>query len=133
MQRKLVAAATASIGLKEGTTAARMELNTLLGQFDLFNGQLEAIMTQVLHILDNIPGAAEMLTVPGVGVVTVAGFLAEVGDLNNYDHGQQIIRLAGLNLIENSSGKRKGKTGISKRGRSRLRALLFRAVLPLIA
>jgi transposase len=110
-----------------------MELNTLLGQFDLFNGQLEAIMTQVLHILDNIPGAAEMLTVPGVGVVTVAGFLAEVGDLNNYDHGQQIIRLAGLNLIENSSGKRKGKTGISKRGRSRLRALLFRAVLPLIA
>lgn len=32
-----------------------------------------------------------MLTVPGVGVITVAGFLAEVGDLNNYDHGQQII------------------------------------------
>ena len=57
-----------------------------------------------------------MLTVPGVGAITVAGFLAEVGDLNNYDHGQQIIRLAGLNLKENSSGKRKGKTGITKRG-----------------
>jgi hypothetical protein len=39
-----------------------------------------------------------------------------VGDLSKYDHGQQIIRLTGLNLIENSSGKRKGKTGISKRG-----------------
>src|SRR5690606_28589553 len=74
-----------------------------------------------------------MLTVPGVGVVTVAGFLAEVGNLSNYDHGQQIIRLAGLSLKENSSGKRKGKTGISKRGRSRLRALLFRAVMPMVA
>ncbi|WP_376775292.1 IS110 family transposase [Cohnella nanjingensis] len=46
---------------------------------------------------------------------------AEVGDLTCYDHGQQIIRLAGLNMKENSSGKRKGKTGITKRGRSRLR------------
>ncbi|MFB6367931.1 transposase, partial [Paenibacillus elgii] len=113
--------------------AARMELSTLLGQFDLFSEQLEAIIKQVMQILENIPGAAHMLSMPGVGAVTVAGFLAEVGNLNNYDHGQQIIRLAGLNLKENSSGKRKGKTGISKRGRSRLRALLFRAVMPMVA
>lgn len=57
-----------------------------------------------------------MLTVPGVEAITVAGFLAEVGDLNNYDYGQQIIRLAALNLKESSSGKRKGKTEISKGG-----------------
>lgn len=129
----LCAAAAVSIGLTEGTVAARMELVTLLGQFDLFNEQLETIMAKVMEILESIPGAAQMLTVPGVGAITVAGFLAEVGDLNNYDHGQQIIRLAGLNLKENSSGKRKGKTGISKRGRSRLRALLFRAVMPMVA
>ncbi|MCP3773754.1 transposase [Paenibacillus sp. MZ04-78.2] len=128
-----MATASTSIGLTEGVTAARVELATLLQQFDLFSEQLETIMAQVLKILENIPGTAQMLTVPGVGVVTVAGFLAEVGDINNYDHGQQIIRLAGLNLKENSSGKRKGKTGISKRGRSRLRALLFRAVMPMVA
>ncbi len=130
---KLYAAASVSIGLTEGNVAASMELHTLLGQFDLFNDQLETIIEQVMQILENIPGAAQMLTVPGVGTITVAGFLAEVGDLSNYDHGQQIIRLSGLNLKENSSGKRKGKTGISKRGRSRLRALLFRAVLPMLA
>ena len=129
----LCAAATVSIGLTEGVEAARIELSTLLGQYDLFSEQLETIMAKVMEILEGIPGAAEMLTVPGVGAITVAGFLAEVGDLNNYDHGQQIIRLAGLNLKENSSGKRKGKTGISKRGRSRLRALLFRAVMPMVA
>lgn len=130
---KLYAVASTSIGLTEGVTAARVELTALLQQFDLFNEQLETIMAQVVQILENIPGTAQMLTVPGVGVVTVAGFLAEVGDIHNYDHGQQIIRLAGLNLKENSSGKRKGKTGISKRGRSRLRALLFRAVMPMVA
>lgn len=130
---KLLATAATSIGLTEGATGARIELKALLQQFDLFSEQLETIMVEVLKILEKIPGTAQMLTVPSVGVVTVAGFLAEVGDLHKYDHGQQIIRLAGLNLRENSSGKRKGKTGISKRGRSRLRALLFRAVMPMVA
>ncbi|MNG10835.1 Transposase IS116/IS110/IS902 family protein [compost metagenome] len=35
--------------------------------------------------------------------------------------------------MENSSGIRKGQTGITKRGRSRLRALLFRAIMPMVA
>ncbi|CAM4227258.1 transposase [Paenibacillus alkaliterrae] len=90
---KLCAAAASSIGLTEGLAAARMELAALLEQYDLFTKQLEATMEKVMQILERIPGAPEMLTVPGVGVITVAGFLAEVGDLKNYDHGQQIIRL----------------------------------------
>lgn len=130
---QLHAAATASIGLTEGLQAARIELASLLDQFDLFVKQEETVIAEVTKILEKIPGTKHMLSVPGIGVLTVAGFLAEVGDLKNYDHGQQIIRLAGLNLTENSSGKRKGKTGISKRGRSRLRGILFRAILPMVA
>lgn len=130
---KLFATAEKSIGLTEGLRAARMELMSLLDQFELFSKQVEVAMNQVMDILSEIPGTTQMMNIPGVGVVTVAGFLAEVGDLNHYDHGQQIIRLAGLNLKENSSGKRKGKTGITKRGRSRLRALLFRCVMPMVA
>jgi transposase len=130
---KLFATAETSIGLTEGLRAARMELMSLLDQFELFSKQAETTMNTVMDILREIPGTDQMLNVPGVGAVTVAGFLAEVGDLSSYDHGQQIIRLAGLNLKENSSGKRKGKTGITKRGRSRLRALLFRCVMPMVA
>lgn len=130
---RLHTAAAASIGLTEGLAAAKIELTMLLEQYELYTKQEEAIMLEVTQILEDIPGTKEMLSVPGIGVLTIAGFLAEVGDLNQYDHGQQIIRLAGLNLTENSSGKRKGKTGISKRGRSRLRSLLFRAILPMVS
>ena len=130
---RLVMIAKISVGLREGLTAARLELTALLEQYDLFARQRDEIMAQVEQLLNQIPGTEEMLSVPGMGVTTLAGFLAEVGELQGYDHGQQIIRLAGLNLKENSSGKRKGKTGISKRGRSRLRALLFRAILPMVA
>lgn len=42
----------------------------------------------------------------------LAGFLAEFGDLSGYEHGQQLIRLAGLNLKENSSGKKKASPAL---------------------
>lgn len=74
-----------------------------------------------------------MMSIPCIGIITVAGFLAEVGDLSRYDHSQQIVRHAGLSLCEDSSGLRKGETVITKRGRCRLRALLFRAALISVA
>ena len=39
----------------------------------------------------------------------------------------------GLSLKENSSGKHKGETTISRRGRARLRGILFNAVISLLA
>lgn len=105
--RQLVETARSSIGLTEGLPAAKIEIKTLLEQYDMFARQLEEILAEVERLLPQIPGTKEMLTVPGVAVVTLAGFLAEVGDLRGYEHGQQIIRLAGLNLKENSSGKKK--------------------------
>ena len=62
----------------------------------------------------------------------MAGFIAEVGDVRDYDHPCQIQKLAGLNLMENSSGKHKGQTRIIKRGRPRLRSLLYRVTFPLV-
>ncbi|WP_408609608.1 transposase [Candidatus Desulforudis audaxviator] len=42
-------------------------------------------------------------------------------------------KIAGFNLTENSSGSRKGKTGISKRGCPGLRNLLYQASLALVS
>ena len=67
-----------------------------------------------------------------LGIVTVAGFLSETGDVSRFTSPKQIQKLAGLELKENSSGKHKGRSSISKRGRKRLRKILFQVVLPLI-
>ncbi|MGD6845794.1 transposase, partial [Bacillus infantis] len=82
--------------------------------------------TKIDDLLDEIPGVQQMLAIKGVGRDTIAGFFAEVGDLGEYNNPRQIIKLAGLSLKENTSGKHKGKTTITKRGRKKLRALLFR-------
>lgn len=60
-----------------------------------------------------------MLDITGIGRDTVAGFFAEVGDLREYNHPRQITKLAGLSLKENTSGRRKGRTKITKRGRKK--------------
>lgn len=90
-------------------------------------------MELVEKLMQPIPGVNELVKIKGLGMVTVAGFLAEVGDMSRFSHPKQIQKFAGLNLKENSSGKHKGKTTISKRGRKRLRAILFRAIMPLVA
>ncbi len=128
----LVEAARHSIGLTQGLKMARQELKMLLEQYQLYMQQLEEIEGYVQEMLATMPGAQAMMKIKGIGWITIAGFLAEVGDLFNYNHPNQIVKLGGLNLRENSSGKHKGQTTITKRGRSRLRALLFRAVMVLV-
>lgn len=89
------------------------------------NGGLFLLLATLIGIMVALPISKEMVPIKGVGIMTAAGFIAEVGDIKRFTHPCQIQKLAGLNLIESSSGKHKGKTSISKRGRARLRALLF--------
>ena len=129
----LINAAKASIGQREGSEAGRMEMELLLEEYEYHNAQYEKIMEKIQELCSKIPESKEMLAIKGIGLVTVAGFLAEVGDVRRFDSPKQIQKLAGFALKENSSGKHKGETTISKRGRARLRAILFKAVIPLIA
>ncbi|MFY0784117.1 IS110 family transposase [Peribacillus simplex] len=118
----------------EGKAAmAKLELRALLEKYDFIQMKFEEIDHQLDQLLDHIPGVTQMLEVSGIGRDTVAGFFAEVGDLRDYQHPRQIVKLAGLSLKENTSGKHKGQTKITKRGRKKLRALLFRAAMILVA
>lgn len=72
------------------------------------------------------------MTVKGVGIKTVSGFLAEVGDISRFNNSKELQKLAGLTLVENSSGKHKGETTISRRGWKRLGYLLFEVAMLLV-
>ena len=74
----------------------------------------------------------KLLEIKGIGITTVAGFIAEVGDITRFDRTKELQKLAGLELVADSSGKHNGKTKISKRGRKRLRYLLFEAAISVV-
>lgn len=127
----LVEAAHNSIGLPGGS-CARMELQLLLEDFRTKQNQLEKITEVLEEETLRVPYADKLLAIKGVGLITVAGFLAEVGDVRRFDSPKQIQKLAGLEVKENSSGKHRGRSSISKRGRKRLRKILFQVMLPMI-
>ena len=73
------------------------------------------------------------MQIPGIGAKTVTGFLAEVGDIRRFNNPKQVQKYAVLALKENCSGKHKGETTITRRGRKRLRYILFNAAKVLVA
>jgi transposase len=82
--------------------------------------------------LEQIPYSSCLLSLPGVGLITVAGLIGEVGDFRQYSTVAEITKLAGLDLFEVSSGKHQGRRRISKRGRPLMRKLLYFAAINVV-
>ena len=80
-----------------------------------------------------MPNASKLVDIKGIGMVTAAVIVSEIGNISRFKDPRQIQKMAGLSLRENSSGKHKGKTTISKRGRKRLREGLFKAIITMLA
>jgi transposase len=83
-------------------------------------------------LLGDIPIVEQLQSIHGLGTTAIATVLGCAGDLRNYSHGRQLLRRAGLNLAECTSGRHKGQIKLSKRGDSVLRKHLFLAALSLI-
>ncbi len=131
--KELQNAARESIGVKEGLVGAYLKLLTIMDRVELAAAEIAQIETALEKALEETGLAEYLLSIPGIGVITASWFLAEVGDLSKFDDWRQIRKLAGLNLVENSSGMRIGSKKVSKRGRSGLRNLLYLASLVLVA
>ena len=129
--KTLIEAAEHSIGSKEGAVSARMEIRMLLEDYESRNTRLQEVMVLIEELVRKIPMAEKLLEIKGVGIRTVSGFLAEVGDISRFNNPKELQKLAGLALVENSSGKHKGETTISRRGRKRLRYYTTRRLNPL--
>ena len=129
----LLAAAQRSIGINQGSLSARMEFQVLMEDYERKQNQLEEILSLIDQLMKQIPEARKLLEIKGIGPKTVSGFLAEVGDVRRFTDPKQLQKYAGLAIVENSSGKHKGQTTISRRGRKRLRYLLFEASMSLVA
>lgn len=122
---KLIEAAKVSVGVTEGLIGAKIKLKNLVEELELMNKQLSDIEAAMAESLDKTGYADKMLAIKGIGVVTAAALLGEIGDIRRFEDARQISRLAGYNLVEDSSGKNKSGTGISKRGRKILRSIMY--------
>jgi transposase len=112
----LISLARNTIGIKEGVGGIALDIRHILMQLQTVNGFIEEIETEMAKTLERIPCSTRILSMKGLGVVTVGGLIGEVGDFSKFRTQSEIMKLAGLDLYEISSGKRKGQRRISKRG-----------------
>jgi transposase len=130
--RALVSAAEHSIGSKEAPETARMELKNLLSDMDVHASRMEELLQRIEEKLKEIPHIDNLLAIKGIGMVTVSGFIAEVGDIGRFENPKQLQKLAGYAIVANDSGKHNGESCISYRGRKRLRYVLYEAAISLV-
>lgn len=78
----LIKAARHSVGIKGGATAVRLEIRMLLEDYESRGNHLQEVMTLIEELEKQIPMTEKLMEIKGVGIKTVSGFLAEVGDIN---------------------------------------------------
>jgi transposase len=127
--KALYEAAAESVGLREGTKGIVLEMEEILSVLEACNRFIEKLEEEMLPYLEQIPYRDSLLSVKGMGVITVAGLVGEVGDFRHFHTLREVMKLAGLDLFEISSGKHTGNRHISKRGRPLLRKLLYFAAI----
>jgi len=130
---RVIKAASESIGRMAGSEAAEASLQNLMTQYELIKQQKREIESLMQELMLRIPNASKLAAIKGIGMVTAAVIVSEIGDIHRFQDPRQIQKMAGLSLRENSSGRHKGKTTISKRGRKRLREGLFRGIITMLA
>jgi transposase len=128
----LLAAYRDSIGVP-GHASARAQLAAYLGHWRAAHAALAATEAAQQELVASVPGADALRMIPGFGPVVTATLLGELGNLADYSHPQQAVRMAGLNVVSDASGKHQGKSHVAKRGRPQVRQVLYQAALVAIA
>ena len=118
---EIVKYAETSIGLKDGTAVGREAVRWFTEKIMELDEELAEIENRLNEKCREIPHAENVLEIPGIGGKILSGILAEMGDISRFDNAKELQKLSGLGLVSCSSGKHKGETRISHRGRKRLR------------
>jgi len=118
-------AAKETVGLKNIGIADHCRLEMYLEEVKRSEARLKDIEKEMKKLLEEVPYANNILSIPGVGVLSCAVFLGELGDPSNFKHPKQIIKYAGYDPQENDSGQSIGRKRISKKGRWMLRKYLY--------
>jgi transposase len=127
--RALFEAASESVGVREGRSSMLLEIRLMLETIATYDSFIDGVEIEMVRHLEQIPYSRVILSLKGIGSVTAAGLIGEVGDFTKFGTISEMMKLAGLDLYEVSSGKHRGKLRISKRGRPLIRTLLYFAAL----
>lgn len=87
--------------------------------------RIKAVEQQLEALASQLPVVAQLLTIPGIGLLTATALFAFIGDIHRFPSGRHLASWLGLVPREHSSGSRRRLGSITKRGDVYLRSLLI--------
>jgi transposase len=127
------ALAAHSVGLKDGVQALQLALRLHIETLEALQRQWQDVCAVLVDTFLALPEAEYLLSVHGLGVITAAIILSEIGNPAHFTNGRQLVKLAGTQPVPNLSGRKtRSQTPMSHKGRPRLRTALFFAVMRLV-
>ncbi|MDT2781464.1 transposase [Vagococcus fluvialis] len=123
---KLKELASNSFGISIAADVFKLEIQIMLEQIRLIERQIIQIESEIHEIIatqDNY-----LTTITGIGDITAAVIMGEIGDINRFKKPSQLLAFAGLDASVHQSGDFTGtKNKLSKRGSPYLRRAIWQA------
>ena len=100
-------------------------LQLKLDEYELIHRQIKGLEGIIEEKLLETEGGI-LLSIPGIGPCTAAELTAEIGNVHDFSHAGQLIKMAGTNpIVRQSGGKRANHYRISKQGRASFRNVVY--------
>jgi len=115
----------------EGVPGVDHEAKVMVEGLRQIREMIKETEDKIQELCEQFPEYPYVLTIPGFGPDVSAKVLGAIGDPYRFQNGKQVLKLAGLDLSADRSGKDSDKAipEISKRGKADLRYALYQAAL----
>ena len=122
--KRIIETARDSIGITVLMDAGKLQVQCLLAQIEFLETQVVQVDEAIRQLMDTIP--QYITSIPGIGPVTGAVILGEIGDVLRFSELEKLVAYAGIDPTVHHSGQFEGtKAHMSKRGSPYLRRALW--------
>ena len=122
------AAASSSFGITFAKNSFTFQLKALIEQISFIENQVKETESEISNIMRKLD--SPITTITGIGNVTGAAIISEIGDISKFDNPRKLVAFAGLDATVTQSGEFEASHNVmSKRGSPYLRKAIFQAAL----
>ncbi len=125
---QLKSAASSSFGITFAKNSFAFQLKTLIEQITFIEKQVKETESEISRFMEKLN--SPVTTITGIGSVTGAAIISEIGDISKFDSPKKLVAFAGIDASVSQSGEFEATHNVmSKRGSPYLRKAIFQAAL----
>jgi len=126
--KQLKSAASNSFGITFARKSFSFQLKALIEQISFIEQQVKDTEREISRLMEKL--GSPITTITGIGNVTGATIIGEIGDISKFSSPRKLVAFAGIDASVSQSGEYEATHNVmSKRGSPYLRKAIFQAAM----